>query len=698
MIRGLGNRLVLIIFAALVLLGVAGCHHPAERYPEAHPEAWTPTDVETMLGGDDPCEPWNRSMFACTDFLMDYVADPVGRVYTSIFPRPFVEHFNNVCVNLEYPARLFSSLLRAEWGAAGDETLRFLLNTTVGIVGIFDVAQSWFHIPSSEADFGSTFAHWGIGSGHTFMLPIVPALNGRDMLGMFFDSAFDIKTYIPYAGYATFLNRMVIAHSAYSSVTDDALDPYKSFRQMMLLRKELQIKMWFYRYIKQQIAMYKNSKAGENPLPAPAVSPEVRRPKPDGIKANWHELAFFNSRNPVTDSLRVMMFQPQTDYDKWYMPRSLFDSSFNGKRSVYKLELVPGRPRARYSYYERNTDKKKPAVRREELVLILPGIGGSINTASAVAFAEIFHRKDCKVAVFDSTFNWNFIVADSKGKLPGFLPDDAERVRTLLKSALSDMRKRKLIPENCRITLAGYSLGGLHTLKIAELETKKAELGIDQFIAVNPPVSLRHAMARIDELAGTSANWSKTQLLKKLHDACGKAFILFTKRYQTFAGDKENKNYRIDIGDDVARIFAGFYLRLALRDVLLASHREKPLPGLPAYSWGRRHKLYEAIDRVTMQEYAEKFLQRDYPGRSVNELLARSELKDFADAIKNHPGVKIIHNYDDFLLNDDERRYLDEAFASKLTWFSHGGHLGNLYYLPVQAFLLTPFFTDAEKK
>ena len=103
-----------------------------------------------------------------------------------------------------------------------------------------------------------------------------------------------------------------------------------------------------------------------------------------------------------------------------------------------------------------------------------------------------------------------------------------------------------------------------------------------------------------------------------------------------------------------------------------------------------------SIEQV--QEYADKFLQRDYPGRSVNELLARSELKDFADAIKNHPGVKIIHNYDDFLLNDDERRYLDEAFASKLTWFSHGGHLGNLYYLPVQAFLLTPFFTDAEKK
>ena len=110
------------------LLGLcAGCHHPKEAFPEAHPEAWTPTEVETLLGGDDPLEPWNRAMFSCTDFLMNYVADPLGRVYCSIFPRPFIEHFHNVCVNLEFPARAVSCLLRAEWRGAGDETLRFLI-------------------------------------------------------------------------------------------------------------------------------------------------------------------------------------------------------------------------------------------------------------------------------------------------------------------------------------------------------------------------------------------------------------------------------------------------------------------------------------------------------------------------------------------------------------------------------------------
>lgn len=690
------GRWLILTAALFLLLTAVGCHHPVKDYPEQHPGAWTPTDVETMLGGNDPCEPWNRSMFACTDFLMDYVADPVGRVYTSIFPRPFVEHFNNLCVNLEYPARLFSSLLRAEWGVAGDETLRFLINTTIGIVGIFDVADSWFHIPASGADFGSTFAHWGIGSGHSFMLPIVPALNGRDLIGMLFDSAFDIKTYIPYAGYATFLNRMVIMHSAYSSVTDDTLDPYKSFRQIMLLRKELQIRLWFYRYAVQQIAAYRAAAAKKSVPELPPPSPA--RPKPEGIKAQWQELKFFHPENPVKDTLRVMMFQAQTDYDKWYMPGSLFDSSFSGKRSVRRLELVPDRPKARYGYYERADEAARPAVKQEELVLILPGIGGSLNTAGVSALAEMFHRKGCKVAVFDSTFNWNFIVSDSSGKLPGYLPDDAERVRALLLAAVTDLKKRKELPENSRITLAGYSLGGLHTLKIAELEKISPVVGIERFIAINPPVSLRHALARIDELANSTANWSKTKLLEKLHDTCGKAFVMFARRYRTFDGSKDSPEYQVPVDDEAARVIAGLYLRLCLRDILLASHREKPLPGLPEYRWGRRHKLYEAIDRVTMREYAGKFLQRDYPGRSVEELLAKSELKDFADAVKDHPGVKIIHNYDDFLLSDEERRYLDTVFASRLTWFSHGGHLGNLYYLPVRTALLADFEVDTEKK
>ena len=58
--------------------------------------------------------------------------------------------------------------------------------------------------------------------------------------------------------------------------------------------------------------------------------------------------------------------------------------------------------------------------------------------------------------------------------------------------------------------------------------------------------------------------------------------------------------------------------------------------------------------------------------------------KAVADTIKDHPGVRIFHNCDDFLLNDEERYFHDRNFTKKRFWFSNGGHLGNLYYIPVQ--------------
>jgi phospholipid-binding lipoprotein MlaA len=144
MITGGSFRAGMFFAVVLTAAMLCGCHNPYDRMAMEHPEPWTPTEIEVMLGGEDPLEGFNRSMFSCTDFLMKYGADPLGRVYTTIFPRPFIKHFHNVCVNLEFPARAVSCLLRAEWMGAGHETARFLINLTVGIAGIFDPAEHWW--------------------------------------------------------------------------------------------------------------------------------------------------------------------------------------------------------------------------------------------------------------------------------------------------------------------------------------------------------------------------------------------------------------------------------------------------------------------------------------------------------------------------------------------------------------------------
>lgn len=670
---------VSVLTAAVLLLASGGCHHPGDKYPEEHPEPWTPSEIENVLGGEDPMENFNRAMFSCTDFLMCYVADPLGRVYTTIFPRPFITHFNNVCENLEYPARLISSLLQAEWEAAGTETIRFLANSTLGIAGIFDVAMAWWHIPQAEADFGQAFARWGIGPGETFILPVVPSLNGRDLTGFIFDMAFDGKTYIPYAGYATFLNRMVIAQHGYEKVAGGAIDPYKNYRQMMLVRRELELQMWFYREIRRQVAEFRE-KAGLPAEPPPeAPAPEA----PAWLKANYTGLKNYFSQDSITDSMRVGRFQPQQNNDFWYMPLSLFNSDFLTAARIRKIQLAPEREKLPYAFWPAPEVPEDAPAPPEKLVILLPGIGGSCTTGTLTALAERFHLAGFAAVSIDSTFSWRFVAADGKG-LPGFLPDDAVRVRAALAEVLKDLKRREWIKAP-QIVLCGYSMGALHTLKIAELENREPQLNISRFIAVNPPVSSAYALKQIDALNAVSANWSKSEMRSRLTSAAGNLLMQLAKPGCHFDPEDpkaDPRDYQVPLDRDTAHFAVGLSLKLSMREMLLALHRENPFPELPPYSWGRRNSLYLALDKITFADYT-GLLKKQYPEQDIDELFRRSDLRSMEQFLRNSPDITVFHNLDDFLLHDSDRRWLDETLQKRLTWFSGGGHLGNLYYLPV---------------
>ncbi len=679
------TRMLTIIFMVLV---ICGCHHPYDRYPDAHPEPWTPSDVEMMLGGEDPLEGFNRSMFSCTDFLMCYVADPLGRVYTTIFPRPFITHFNNVCVNLEYPGRAVSSLLQAQWQAAGTETVRFLANSTLGIAGIFDVAQAWWNIPPAEADFGQAFAAWGIGPGHTFMLPIVPTLNGRDLIGLIFDTAFDLKTYIPYAGYVTFLNRMTIAQNGYSMIVDGAADPYKNYRQLMLIRRELQLRMWFYKEAQRQLAEYKKAAEAREkgiqlpPLPQSPPPPEA----PAWLKhGNYFKLKNFFPQSPATDTLRLSVFHIQRDRDYWYMPLSLFNGDFMQDGYCRKVELHPDRPELRYCFWKAPEVPEGSPVPPEKLVIMLSGIGGVYNNGTMLGLAEQFNNAGFMVVTMDSTFNWRFVVADGECKLPGFLPDDAQRVRNAALRVLKDLKERKWINDP-EIIVCGYSMGGIQTLKLAELEEIDPKLDVSRFVAINPPVSLGSALRKIDSMVAGSAGWTKSEMREKLLTVAGNMMMKVMPHYLHVDDDTPVDEYRkfmLPVSKADADVVAGIFLKLSLREMLFAVHREQPLAGFPEYRWGSRNELYQALDKVSFEEYAYKILTPCYPGQSTEELLEKSSLRSIEKTLRNSNKIMVFHNIDDFLLNDDERAWFDEVLKDKIVWFSNGGHLGNFYYKSV---------------
>ena len=443
----------------------ADAEKPEESAPPAHEGIWTPSELENSLGGADPIEGFNRAMFSCTDFIMNYFVDPVGRVYTSILPRPVIEKFNNLCVNLEFPARAFSCLFRAEWRGAGDETARFFINTTLGIAGLFDPAADWFDLYSTESDFGQTFAAWGIGPGCTLILPLMSTLNVRDTVASIFDMAFDIKTYIPYAGYATALNRMVIAHRAYTKVVEGSGDPYKSYRELALLRRELQRKMYFYHAQNQAAAARKVKEEAEEAVKNAEESGDAERldeakkalaallpplpdrrttPKPEGMTGNWISIPGYDGQSPLLDTLRVGMFQAQNNDDPWFFRLSFFNSDFTKQCSDRKIYFAEDLPALRYGFWKapekeaKEEDEEKESVPEpQKLAILLPGIGGNYFGMTTTAIAELLHRHGFAVAALDSTFTWQFMQSTGARRLPGYLPDDAVSLRRAIRQRSS---------------------------------------------------------------------------------------------------------------------------------------------------------------------------------------------------------------------------------------------------------------------
>ena len=503
--------------AAMMLWLGAGCAVPLSDRPGDPGATVNLSRLENELGGEDPIEGANRVMFAVTDFCMEYIADPLGRIYCTILPRPVIDAIDNVCVNLEYPGRAVSCLLSAEWRGAGDETVRFLANSTIGLAGIFDVAGPWWGFYNTGSDFGQAFAAWGIAPGCTLTLPFSRALNVRDTVSLLFDVAFDGKTYIPFAGYATALNRMVVAHRAYISAVEGSNDRYKNFRQLMLISRELQLRKYAYHARNASRAAAKQPKAAlREELP-----PE---PPPEQITGEWLPLAGFQGETPQQQTLRLLRFRPRQDDDFWFYPLSFFNRDFVRSGKVRKLALHPGREKARYCFWKQ-PEPKNAAPRQEKLALVLPGIGGTWNSATCLALCELFFRAGYDVAAFDSAFSWTFMLSSSGHiRMPGFLPEDAAAVKIMLAATLNDLRRRGDI-KSPRTILTGYSMGAMHALKIVDSDRRQKMLKIDRVVAINPPVDLRYALEQADFFTRIGGEWSPRKAVERIVDLSGQMLL-----------------------------------------------------------------------------------------------------------------------------------------------------------------------------
>lgn len=144
---------------------------------------------------DDPIEGYNRVVFEINDFFYGLLFTPIAKIYRGIFPDEVRTRVNYVLRNLWEPVNFGNSLLQGDFEEAGTAIGRLVVNSTVGVGGVFDVGEDW-GMPYQRRDFGMTLASWGVGDGGYFVLPLIGPSTFRDGPSIAADIAMDPLTWI----------------------------------------------------------------------------------------------------------------------------------------------------------------------------------------------------------------------------------------------------------------------------------------------------------------------------------------------------------------------------------------------------------------------------------------------------------------------------------------------------------------------
>lgn len=184
-----------VLLAALVLL--AGC----AGTPEPAADQWSLDESEVTLETDDendPLEIFNRLTFSINLALDTMVIKPIAATYRFFLPGEVRDSFRNALRNLRSPVVLANDLLQGETDRAGTTAMRFLINSTIGVLGFFDLASSWGYAYHDE-DFGQSLAVHGVGEGAYLVLPFFGPSSIRDSVGLLADTFMDPLTYVAQA-------------------------------------------------------------------------------------------------------------------------------------------------------------------------------------------------------------------------------------------------------------------------------------------------------------------------------------------------------------------------------------------------------------------------------------------------------------------------------------------------------------------
>jgi phospholipid-binding lipoprotein MlaA len=223
-----GYRRVVIVAAASLASLLSGCA-PIPGKPDAH----------------DPWERMNRATYRFNDALDRALVKPAAKAYRKVVPGPVRTGIANALGNAGYTTTIANDLLQGKFKTCASDTGRLLLNSTVGLGGLFDPATA-AGLAKNDEDFGQTLGRWGVHPGPYLVLPLLGPSTVRDGIGLYPDARTDLKSLPKDTWVAAGLHGLAMLGKRVDLLGADetianAFDPYAFVRSAYLQHREYEV-------------------------------------------------------------------------------------------------------------------------------------------------------------------------------------------------------------------------------------------------------------------------------------------------------------------------------------------------------------------------------------------------------------------------------------------------------------------------
>lgn len=574
----------------------------------------------------DPLEGFNRCVQGFNGGMNEYVVYPFASLYTYALPKPVRNGVGNFFSNLGYPLRLVNTCIQGKFGDAWDETKRFGINTTVGILGFRDQAGSW-GIPAHKEDFGQTFAHYGMGPGCFLNIPLMGPTTARDLLGDIAGIPFNLVSWICPGEEGMVING--------TGMLTRVLDNSASIKQFFATEYDT--------YAMTRAATVLSREAAINDYKFDAVKPD-----PD-------------------QALGFMLLKPVNE-------------RFVEYAHTHKIKLPGALNKIPYSCWK---PAKKCKNWQPRTMVILPGLGGHRLSTGIAALAELYSNDGWNVIALSSTMHSDFFLGMSQTRFPGDLLADSKDLDAAIGLALADFNRRypKYAAESCSVF--GFSLGAINALYLA---SQSNSFKCDRFIVINPPRRPYEALAVIDRYMAIPGQWDpslREQRTRALfHRLAG------TLENMTGGGDGSSM-LSIPLTREESQFLIGIALSFPLSDAVAAMSVElgHSIPGMsetPSLGDTLGLRWLGYVERAVLPEVNGR------SGRKMTskELGDSFSIDVISEKIRKDSRIYLLHNANDFLVTSGDLEWYQGLFGQRAIILAQGSHLGNIYRSDYQELLL----------